>query len=103
MVVASVIAMVIMIVSVGPVASFVQRHPTVKMLALAFPLPIGVTLVADGLQFHRPRGCIYFTVALPSVSKRSASGATCGVVKRIRRDEDRAVDGAFIESTGEAT
>lgn len=63
MVVAIVIAMVIMICSAEPVANFVQRHPTVKMLALAFLLLIGVTLVADGLHFHIPRGYIYSAVA----------------------------------------
>ena len=63
MVVAMVIAIGVMLVAAEPVAAFVQRHPTVKSLALAFLLLIGVTLVADGLHFHIPRGYLYFAVA----------------------------------------
>jgi predicted tellurium resistance membrane protein TerC len=59
MVTAIVIAMVIMLVSAGPVADFVQRHPTVKMLALSFLLLIGMALMADGAGFHIPKGYIY--------------------------------------------
>jgi predicted tellurium resistance membrane protein TerC len=47
----------------GPVARFVADHPTTKMLALAFLLLIGVALVADGFDFHIPRGYIYFAMA----------------------------------------
>jgi len=63
MIAAVVIAVVIMYVSSGPVARFVATHPTTKMLALAFLVLIGVALVADGLQFHIPRGYIYFAIA----------------------------------------
>ncbi|GAA1088675.1 TerC family protein [Nocardiopsis composta] len=59
MVAAVVIAVVVMLVASGPLARFVQTHPTVKMLALAFLLLIGTTLVADGLGFHVPKGYIY--------------------------------------------
>jgi predicted tellurium resistance membrane protein TerC len=59
MVTAIVIAMVIMLVAAGPVASFVERHPTVKMLALSFLLLIGTALIADGFGFHIPKGYIY--------------------------------------------
>ena len=52
-----------MYVSSGPVARFVAEHPTTKMLALAFLVLIGVALVADGFQFHIPRGYIYFAIA----------------------------------------
>jgi predicted tellurium resistance membrane protein TerC len=62
MIAAVVIAVVIMYVSSGPVARFVANHPTTKMLALAFLVLIGVALVADGLQFHIPRGYIYFAI-----------------------------------------
>ena len=47
----------------GPIAGFVDRHPTTKMLALAFLLLIGVALIADGLGFHIPRGYIYAAMA----------------------------------------
>ncbi len=46
-----------------PVTKFVAEHPTTKMLALAFLVLIGVALVADGFQFHIPRGYIYFAIA----------------------------------------
>jgi predicted tellurium resistance membrane protein TerC len=62
MVAAVVIACVVMYVSSGPVAKFVADHPTTKMLALAFLVLIGVALVADGFQFHIPRGYIYFAI-----------------------------------------
>ncbi len=62
MIAAVVIACLIMYVSSGPVAKFVSEHPTTKMLALAFLVLIGVALVADGFQFHIPRGYIYFAI-----------------------------------------
>jgi predicted tellurium resistance membrane protein TerC len=62
MIAAVVIAVLIMYVSSGPVARFVATHPTTKMLALAFLVLIGVALVADGFQFHIPRGYIYFAI-----------------------------------------
>jgi predicted tellurium resistance membrane protein TerC len=63
MIAAVVIACLVMYVSSGPVAKFVVEHPTTKMLALAFLVLIGVALVADGFQFHIPRGYIYFAIA----------------------------------------
>lgn len=62
MVAAVVIACIVMYVSSGPVAKFVADHPTTKMLALAFLVLIGMALVADGFQFHIPRGYIYFAM-----------------------------------------
>jgi predicted tellurium resistance membrane protein TerC len=63
MVTAVVVAMIIMIVASNPLAEFVAAHPTVKMLALAFLLLIGVILIADGLGLHVPKGYIYFALA----------------------------------------
>ncbi len=63
MVTAVVIAMIIMIIAANPLAEFVSAHPTVKMLALAFLLLIGVILIADGMGFHVPKGYIYFALA----------------------------------------
>jgi predicted tellurium resistance membrane protein TerC len=62
MIAAVVIAIIIMMVSAGPISDFVQRHPTVKMLALSFLLLIGVALIAEGLEFHIPKGYIYFAM-----------------------------------------
>jgi predicted tellurium resistance membrane protein TerC len=67
MIAAIVIACIIMYLSSGPVARFVAEHPTTKMLALAFLVLIGVALVADGFQFHIPRGYIYFAIAFSAV------------------------------------
>jgi predicted tellurium resistance membrane protein TerC len=63
MIAAVVIAVGVMYVASGPVATFVANHPTTKMLALAFLVLIGVALVADGFDFHIPRGYIYFAMA----------------------------------------
>jgi predicted tellurium resistance membrane protein TerC len=63
MVIAIVIAMGVMLFAAGPVGNFIERHPTVKMLALSFLLLIGVALVADGLHFHIPRSYLYFAIA----------------------------------------
>ena len=62
MVAAVVLSVAIMMWSAGPVSEFVSRHPTVKMLALSFLLLIGVSLVADGLGMHIPKGYIYFAM-----------------------------------------
>lgn len=51
-----------MLFSAGPISSFVNRHPTVKILALSFLLLIGVSLVGDGLGMRIPKGYIYFAM-----------------------------------------
>ncbi len=63
MVIAVLIAIVVMYLASGWIADFISRHPTTKVLALAFLLLIGVALVADGLGFKIPRGYIYFSMA----------------------------------------
>jgi predicted tellurium resistance membrane protein TerC len=63
MITAVVLAMVVMIAFAGLIGDFVDRHPTVKMLALAFLLLIGTNLVAEGLGQHIPKGYIYFAMA----------------------------------------
>jgi predicted tellurium resistance membrane protein TerC len=63
MVVAVVIAITFMMIFAGPISQFVDRHPTVKMLALSFLLLIGVTLIAEGFDHHIPKGYIYFAMA----------------------------------------
>ena len=63
MVLAVLIAMAVMLFAAGPVGRFVEEHPTVKMLALAFLILVGASLIADGLHFHIPRGYIYFAIA----------------------------------------
>lgn len=63
MIAAVVIAVAIMLFSAGPISNFVNRHPTVKMLALAFLVLIGVNLLAEGFGQHIPKGYIYFAMA----------------------------------------
>ena len=63
MIAAVVIAVGFMMVFAGPISRFVERHPTVKILALSFLLLIGVTLIAEGLDQHVPKGYIYFAMA----------------------------------------
>ena len=63
MVAAVIIAMIVMYLASAPVSSFISRHPTTKMLALAFLMLIGMALVADGFDVHIPRGYIYFAMA----------------------------------------
>jgi predicted tellurium resistance membrane protein TerC len=63
MVTAVVIAVAVMMIFAGRISRFIDRHPTMKMLALSFLLLIGVMLVADGLGEHIPRGYIYFAMA----------------------------------------
>lgn len=60
---AVIIAIIFMMAFSGQIGRFVQKHPTVKMLALSFLLLIGVTLIADGLDHHIPKGYIYFAMA----------------------------------------
>lgn len=63
MITAIVLAVAVMMVSAGRIGRFVEEHPTFKMLALSFLILIGVTLMADGLGFHIPKGYVYFAMA----------------------------------------
>ncbi|MBX7264631.1 TerC family protein [Micromonospora sp. Llam7] len=63
MIAAVVIAMIIMLVSAGAVSSFVNQHPTVKMLALSFLLIIGASLIAESFDQHIPKGYVYGPIA----------------------------------------
>jgi len=63
MVAAIVIAVIVMMFSSGPISSFVESHPTIKMLALSFLLLIGFSLIGEGFALHIPKGYIYFAMA----------------------------------------
>jgi predicted tellurium resistance membrane protein TerC len=63
MVAAVVIAVGFMMLASGNISQFVEKHPTIKVLALSFLLLIGVALIADGLDLHIPKGYIYFAMA----------------------------------------
>ena len=63
MIAAVVIAVVVMMLFAGPISAFIERHPTMKMLALSFLLLIGVMLIAEGFGQHVSKGYIYFAMA----------------------------------------
>lgn len=94
MVVAMVLAVGVMLVFAGAIGTFVERHPTVKMLALAFLILIGVMLVADAFDRHVPRGYVYFAMAfslaveLLNLRIRRASAAPLKLHKRWEGDPD---------------
>jgi predicted tellurium resistance membrane protein TerC len=63
MIIAIVLAVAVMMVAARPIGEFVDRHPTIKMLALSFLILVGFALVGEGLDFHVPKGYIYFAMA----------------------------------------
>ena len=67
MVLAIVIAVIVMMVAARSIGEFVDSHPTIKMLALSFLILVGVALVGEGLEFHIPKGYIYFAMAFSVV------------------------------------
>ena len=91
MIAANVAAIAVMMLAAKPIGGFIHAHPTVKMLALAFILLIGVALVADGFGQHIPRAYIYFAIAF------SIGVESLNLVARARRQERAAVDKADIE------
>jgi predicted tellurium resistance membrane protein TerC len=86
MIAAVVIAVGVMVVASGPLAAFVHQHPTVKMLALAFLLLVGVTLLADGFGFHVDKAYIYaamgFSVFVEGLNLRARRRRTAPVELR---------------------
>ena len=63
MAIAIVLAVMVMLVAAKPIGDFVDRHPTVKMLALSFLIMVGLTLIVEGFDVHVPKGYIYFAMA----------------------------------------
>ena len=63
MVAAIIIAVIFMMLLSGSVSTFIENHPTIKILALSFLLMIGVALIGEGLDLHIPKGYIYFAMA----------------------------------------
>jgi predicted tellurium resistance membrane protein TerC len=63
MIAAVIVAVLVMMFMAGPIGNFVDRHPTIKMLALSFLILIGVALIGEGFGFHIPKGYIYFAMA----------------------------------------
>ncbi len=67
MVVAVVFAVTVMLLAANPLANFIEKNPTVVMLALAFLLMIGTTLIAEGMGFHVPKGYVYAAMAFSAL------------------------------------
>jgi predicted tellurium resistance membrane protein TerC len=90
MILAIIIAVAVMMLSAKTIGNFVDSHPTVKMLALSFLILIGVSLVAEGLDFHIPKGYIYFAMAFSifveilNMKVRERAGKPVALKKAIR-------------------
>jgi predicted tellurium resistance membrane protein TerC len=67
MIAAVIAAVLVMMFLAGPIGNFVDRHPTIKMLALSFLILIGVALIGEGFGFHIPKGYVYFAMAFSVV------------------------------------
>ena len=63
MIIAIVIAIIFMMIFINTISTFIEEHPTIKILALSFLLLIGIALIGDGLDMHIPKGYIYFAMA----------------------------------------
>ncbi|MBB5535448.1 TerC family protein [Rhizobium giardinii] len=84
MVVAVVVAVTVMLVASGPLARFIERNPTIVMLALGFLLMIGTTLIAEGAGFHVPKGYVYAAMAF------SALVEVLNMLSRRKRQREKA-------------
>lgn len=98
MIAAVIIAVGVMFVASGPVAKFVAEHPTTKMLALAFLLLIGVSLVADGFGFHIPKGYIYSAMAFSVVVEAVNIIARKRRASRVRLEAAATLPGSDLEA-----
>ena len=63
MAIAIILAVLVMLFAAKPIGDFVEKHPTIKILALSFLILVGVTLIVEGFDIHVPKGYIYFAMA----------------------------------------
>ncbi len=95
MIAAVIVAVLVMMFMAGPISNFVDRHPTIKMLALSFLILIGVALIGEGFGFHIPKGYIYFAMAFSvlveilNMRLRKKTTAPAPVKLRKLLDEER--------------
>jgi predicted tellurium resistance membrane protein TerC len=98
MIAAVILAILVMYLASAPIAEFIKRYPTTKMLALSFLILIGAALIADGMHFHIPRGYIYFAMAFAAavemvnvlaVRNRTAKRAAKGLAEPRRGESPR--------------
>ncbi len=97
MVIAVIVAVTLMLVASGPLARFIEANPTIVMLALAFLLMIGTTLIADGLGFHVPKGYVYAAMAFSGLVE------LLNMAARRKRRLDRAANGETPATEGSTT
>lgn len=104
MVAAVVIAVGVMLFASGGISTFVQRHPTVKMLALSFLLLIGMSLVAEGFHQHIPKGYIYaamgFSVFVEALNLRLRGSSSPVHLRQDRRNAEVVEDAAAVAEQG---
>src|SRR5215217_4873260 len=111
MAVAVILSMIVLMAASKPVGDFVERHPTVKILALGFLIMIGMTLVADGLGAHVPKGYVYsamvFSIAIELINMQHRRKAkpvhlrnAYGAETEASGDERRAIEDAGIPGAG---
>jgi predicted tellurium resistance membrane protein TerC len=92
MIVAIVGAVVVMIFAAGPIGNFVDRHPTIKMLALSFLILVGLALIGEGWDLHIPKGYIYFAMAFSvgvemlNIRMRAKRGEPLSLRRRMRQE-----------------
>lgn len=93
MAIAIILAVVVMLVAVRPIGEFVDRHPTVKMLALSFLTLVGTALIAEGFDVHVPKGYIYFAMAFSvavemlNIRVRRRAGGPVALHKAMRAED----------------
>lgn len=94
MIAAVVLAVIVMMFLAGPISEFVDRHPTIKMLALSFLILIGMALVGEGIGFHIPKGYIYFAMAFSvivemlNIQMRKRMGAPVKLRKKMEEEKE---------------
>jgi predicted tellurium resistance membrane protein TerC len=92
---AIIVAVLVMLMAATAIGSFVDKHPTIKMLALSFLILVGVTLIVEGFGVHFPKGYIYFAMAFSvavemlNIRMRRRSAAPVPLRKRYRTDEGK--------------
>ena len=102
MVAAILIAVGVMLIASNPIGEFIDRHPTIKMLALSFLILVGMALIADGLAFHIPRAYLYFAMAfsggVEGLNMLARTRRARKMAQRISREDVPASDGEARES-----
>jgi predicted tellurium resistance membrane protein TerC len=96
MYIAVIVAITVMLVAATPLANFIEKNPTIVMLALGFLLMIGMTLIADGFGFHVPKGYIYAAMGFSAL----VEGLNMLARRRGAGREDRSVEGTRLHKSG---